>query len=103
MGRRAQGEETQGSPRLRTRQVIASDAVTSARPCRADVVAGYELGVDCYERLWSPVILPAAVALIPWLGLAGRSTVLDAGARTGALVNATRSAAPTARVIEVPG
>jgi SAM-dependent methyltransferase len=57
------------------------------------------LGVDCYEQLWSPVILPAAVALIPWLGLVGQSTVLDAGAATGALVDAIRSAAPAARVV----
>ena len=58
-------------------------AATPARPCRADVGAGYNLGVDCYEQLWSPVILPVAAALIPWLGLAGRSIVVDAGpART---------------------
>jgi SAM-dependent methyltransferase len=63
------------------------------------VVASYDLGVDCYEQLWSPVILPAAAALIPWLALVGRSTVLDVGAGTGALVSAIRSAAPTARVI----
>jgi ubiquinone/menaquinone biosynthesis C-methylase UbiE len=40
-----------------------------------------------------------AVALIPWLGLVGRSTVLDAGAGTGALVDAIHSAAPAARVV----
>jgi SAM-dependent methyltransferase len=99
MGPSAQREETQGSRRLQTRQVIARDAASPARPCRGDVVAGYDLGVDCYEQLWSPVILPAAVALIPWLGLVGRSTVVDAGAGAGALVHAIRSATPTARVV----
>ena len=99
MGPSPQREETQGSPRLRARRVIAGDAAAPARRCRADVVASYDLGVDCYEQLWSPVVLPAAAALIPWLALAGRSTVLDAGAGTGALVNAIRSAAPTVRVI----
>jgi SAM-dependent methyltransferase len=96
---RAQREETPGSPRLRTRQVITRDAATPARPCHGAAAAGYDLGVDCYEQLWSPVIRPVAVALIPWLGLVGRSTVLNAGAGTGALVDAIRSAAPTARVV----
>ena len=94
----AQREETPGSPRLRTRQVIKSDVATPTRPCRGDV-GDYGLGVDCYEQLCSLVILPAAVALIPWPGLAGRSTDLDAGAGTGALISAIRSAAPTARVV----
>lgn len=38
-------------------------------PCREDVTVSYDLGVSRYEKLWSPVILPAAVALTPWLGL----------------------------------
>jgi hypothetical protein len=31
---------------------------------RADVVVSYDLGVECYQELWSPVILPAADGLI---------------------------------------
>jgi SAM-dependent methyltransferase len=99
MGPSAQREETPGSPRLRIRQVTTRDTAPPARPRRGDVVAAYDLGVDCYDQLWSPVILPVAVALIPWLGLAGRSAVLDAGAGTGTLVDAIRSAAPAARVV----
>jgi SAM-dependent methyltransferase len=99
MGPSAQREEMRGSHQLPTGQVTASGAATPVRPCRADVIASYDLGVDRYEQLWSPVILPAAVALVPWLRLGARSIVLDAGAGTGALVNAIRSAAPTARVI----
>jgi SAM-dependent methyltransferase len=71
----------------------------SVRPCRADVIASYDLGVERYEQLWSPVILPAAVALVPWLGVGDRNTVLDVGAGTGALVGAIRSATPTATVM----
>jgi SAM-dependent methyltransferase len=99
MGPSAQRAEMRGSHQLPAGQVTASGAATPARPSRADVVASYDLGVDRYEQLWSPVILPAAVALVPWLRLGARGIVLDAGAGTGALVNAIRSAAPTARVI----
>jgi SAM-dependent methyltransferase len=78
--------------------LTASDA-PRARPCRADVTASYDMGVDGYEQLWSPVILPAAVALVPWLALRDGSVVLDVGAGTGALARAVRSAAPGAKVI----
>jgi SAM-dependent methyltransferase len=76
-----------------------SDAPARVRPCRADVTASYDIGVDGYEQLWSPVILPAAVALVPWLGLRDGSLVLDVGAGTGALASTIRSAAPGAKVI----
>jgi ubiquinone/menaquinone biosynthesis C-methylase UbiE len=46
-----------------------------------------------------PVILPAAAALVPFLGR--DSMVLDVGAGTGALTPVIRSAAPDARVISV--
>jgi SAM-dependent methyltransferase len=71
----------------------------AARPRRANVVASYDLGVERYEQLWSPVILPPAAALIPWLELGDKTTVLDVGAGTGALVDTIRSAAPGAQVI----
>jgi SAM-dependent methyltransferase len=74
---------------------------TTGRPCRADVVASYDLGVEGYEQLWSPVILPAAAALVPHLGLADHSVVLDVGAGTGALAGAIRAAAPAASVLAV--
>jgi hypothetical protein len=59
-----------------------SEAASPTRPCRADVVASYDLGVEAYEKLWSPVILPAAVALVPWLGLGVGSVVADIGTGT---------------------
>jgi SAM-dependent methyltransferase len=69
------------------------------RPRRADVADGYDRGVDAYEALWSPVILPPAAALIPFLVPAGRCLVADVGGGTGALLDAIRSAAPGARVV----
>src|SRR5262249_38216074 len=61
-------------------------ATQAASPRRADVVAGYDLGVEPYEDLWSPVILPAGAELVPWLGLEPDSVVVDVGAGTGALL-----------------
>jgi SAM-dependent methyltransferase len=69
------------------------------RPRRADVADIYVLGADAYEALWSPVILPPAAALVPFLALPGRGLLVDVGAGTGALLSAIRSAAPTARVV----
>jgi ubiquinone/menaquinone biosynthesis C-methylase UbiE len=77
------------------------EVAASARPRRADVVAAYALGVASYEQLGGPVILPAAVALVPFLGLGWDNVVLDVGAGTGALTPAIRSAAPDALVISV--
>lgn len=79
--------------------VGVSEAASPTQPRRADVVASYDLGVEAYEKLWSPVILPAAVALVPWLGLGDGSVVADIGAGTGALAGAIASASPTARVV----
>lgn len=70
-----------------------------ARPRRADVAYGYDRGVAAYEALWSPVILPPAATLISSLVPAGRCLVADVGGGTGALLDAIRSAAPSARVV----
>lgn len=71
------------------------------RPRRADVTTSYDLGVERYDQLWSPVILPAAVALVPWLDLKDGDVLLDVGTGTGALVPAIRSAAPMASILGV--
>ena len=72
-----------------------------ARPRRVDVAASYNLGVETYETLWSPVIVPPAAAVVVSLGLTCRSLVVDVGAGTGALLAAVQSAAPGARVVAV--
>jgi SAM-dependent methyltransferase len=74
---------------------------SAVRPSRADVTVSYDLGVKRYEQVWSPVILPAAAAVVPWLGLADRSVVLDVGGGTGALAPALRSAAAGVSVVAV--
>jgi len=71
----------------------------SQRPRHIDVVASYDRGVDAYEVLWSPVILPPAIALVRRLELGSANLVVDVGAGTGALLAAIRSAAPTARTV----
>ena len=81
------------------RPVGEDDGPSPDRPHRADVVASYDLGVERYEQLWGPVILPAALALIPWLGLDDHNVVLDVGAGTGALAAAIRSSALTPSVL----
>lgn len=68
-------------------------------PRRADVAASYDRGVDAYEALWSPVILPAATALVRHLGLRNHSRVIDVGAGTGALLDSIRSVAPSVEVV----
>jgi len=70
-----------------------------ARPQRADVADSYNRGVDAYEALWSPVILPPAISLLRDLELAGSDLVVDVGAGTGALLEEIRSAAPAARTV----
>jgi SAM-dependent methyltransferase len=65
------------------------------------VTVSYDLGVERYEQLWSPVILPGAVALLPWVGLTEGEVVLDVGAGTGALMPVIRSAAPGVSVAAV--
>jgi hypothetical protein len=39
-------------------------SASPSRPRRADVTMAYDLGVDVYVALWSPVILPAAQAVV---------------------------------------
>lgn len=71
------------------------------RPRRADVAAIYDRGVDAYDRLWSPVIVPAAAAVVPQFELDHLSLVIDVGAGTGALASVIRSAAPGARMLAI--
>jgi SAM-dependent methyltransferase len=68
-------------------------------PRRVDVAATYDLGVDAYVSLWSPVILPPAQAVVGGLGLQGTPRVLDIGAGPGSLVSSILDVAPAARVI----
>jgi SAM-dependent methyltransferase len=70
-------------------------------PRRRDVAAGYDLGVDAYVSLWSPVILPPARNLIRRLDLGPSRRVLDVGAGTGALIPSIRGNGPHAAVIAV--
>lgn len=71
------------------------------RPQRADVAARYNLGVDAYTELWSPVILPSARSVVAALGLPSRALVLDVGSGSGAVVPHIRAAAPSATVIGI--
>jgi SAM-dependent methyltransferase len=70
-----------------------------AGPRRVDVAAAYDLGVDAYVSLWSPVILPPAQAVVAGLGLEGTPRVLDIGAGPGSLVSSILDVAPTAQVV----
>ena len=74
-------------------------AASPSRPRRAAVTAAYDLGVDAYAALWSPVILPAAQAVVAALALDNGARVLDVGAGTGALVPSIRAAATGATVV----
>jgi SAM-dependent methyltransferase len=69
------------------------------RPRRADVADSYDRGAAAYETLWSPVILPPAIALITSLPLTSRCVIADVGAGTGALLDVIGAASPTARVV----
>jgi SAM-dependent methyltransferase len=69
------------------------------RPRRSDVADSYNRGVDAYEALWSPVILPPAAGLVRHLELGGAGLIVDVGAGTGALLGAIRAAAPAARTV----
>ena len=71
------------------------------RPRRADVAGAYDLGVDAYEALWSPVILPPAVAVVEAFGLPAGAQVVDVGAGTGGLLPAIREHGTGASVMSV--
>jgi SAM-dependent methyltransferase len=79
--------------------MTSPSAPSAGRPRRRDVAAGYDLGVDAYVSLWSPVILPPARELIRRLDLGDSRRVLDVGAGTGALIPSIRDHAPHATVI----
>jgi SAM-dependent methyltransferase len=72
-----------------------------ARPRRADVAAAYDLGVEVYAALWSPVILPPAAAVVEALELPSDARVVDVGAGVGGLLPAFRACAPASTVVAV--
>ena len=78
---------------------LAATSSLPSGPRRADVAAAYDLGVDTYLSLWSPVILPPARSVVAALGLRGTPRVLDIGAGPGSLVSSILDAAPAARVV----
>jgi ubiquinone/menaquinone biosynthesis C-methylase UbiE len=65
----------------------------------AALAAVYGQGADSYDALWSPVIMPPALAVIDALELADATRVMDVGAGTGALTDPLRAAAPDASVV----
>jgi hypothetical protein len=89
---------TERRPRADRKFGVTQD-IDSRAPRRADVADSYDLGVDAYEVLWSPVILPPAIDLVTQLELNDADLVVDVGAGTGALLTAIRSAAPGARTL----
>jgi SAM-dependent methyltransferase len=65
------------------------------------LTACYSADAATYDAHWSPVILPAAEALIRALPLADAQRLLDVGAGAGALTPAIRAAAPGVTVVGV--
>jgi ubiquinone/menaquinone biosynthesis C-methylase UbiE len=79
--------------------MVTSDA--PRRPCRSDVAASYDRGVDAYINVWSAVIQPPARMVVAALDLSSTASVIDIGAGTGAMVPSIRAAAPGGVVIAV--
>lgn len=69
------------------------------RPRRADVAASYDLGVEAYAALWSPVILPPARSVVAAMELGPGARVIDIGTGAGALVPALQGAAADVTVV----
>ena len=80
---------------------------TRRRPIKRDsspssvLAAEYSEKAGAYDRLWSPVIKPMALPLIPALPLADARYVLDAGSGTGAFLPELQAAAPGARLVAI--
>jgi len=66
-----------------------------------NLAAEYSAKASAYARLWSPVIRPMALPLLPALPLKTAARVLDVGTGTGALLTDLKEAAPAATVIGV--
>src|SRR5437773_2531322 len=67
----------------------------------AKLAEEYSAKASANARLWSPVIRPMALPLLPALPLRTAARVLDIGSGTGALIADLREAAPAAIVIGV--
>jgi SAM-dependent methyltransferase len=65
------------------------------------LAAEYAAKSAAYARLWSPVIRPMALPILPALPLRMARRVLDVGAGTGAFLAELKAAAPEAMVIGI--